>query len=125
MFFFSSRRGHTRSALVPGVQTCALPILAKYSPAAAIAMGLFIVHLYWNVLHWPAVGPGLVNLATFARIPQADWIMVNLFAVAVAAGMLVVPLSAFLTPTVHRSEDRRSTRLNSSHNGASLMRSSA
>src|SRR3546814_10915550 len=27
MFFFSSRRLHTRCALVTGVQTCALPIL--------------------------------------------------------------------------------------------------
>src|SRR3546814_5681161 len=28
-FFFSSRRRHTRSALVTGVQTCALPIYAE------------------------------------------------------------------------------------------------
>src|SRR3546814_5211165 len=28
-FFFSSRRRHTRCALVTGVQTCALPILFK------------------------------------------------------------------------------------------------
>src|SRR3546814_2352744 len=28
MFFFSSRRRHTRCALVTGVQTCALPIFA-------------------------------------------------------------------------------------------------
>src|SRR3546814_1651671 len=28
MFFFASRRRHTRCALVTGVQTCALPILA-------------------------------------------------------------------------------------------------
>src|SRR3546814_1290781 len=28
-FFFSSRRRHTRCALVTGVQTCALPILTK------------------------------------------------------------------------------------------------
>src|SRR3546814_15678115 len=28
-FFFSSRRRHTRCALVTGVQTCALPISAK------------------------------------------------------------------------------------------------
>src|SRR3546814_5665594 len=27
LFFFSSRRRHTRGALVTGVQTCALPIL--------------------------------------------------------------------------------------------------
>src|SRR3546814_6840790 len=29
VFFFSSRRRHTRCALVTGVQTCALPILLK------------------------------------------------------------------------------------------------
>src|SRR3546814_7588773 len=29
VFFFSSRRRHTRCALVTGVQTCALPILAE------------------------------------------------------------------------------------------------
>src|SRR3546814_2848233 len=29
VFFFSSRRRHTRCALVTGVQTCALPILKK------------------------------------------------------------------------------------------------
>src|SRR3546814_1429721 len=33
-FFFSSRRRHTRCALVTGVQTCALPIL---DPALLIA----------------------------------------------------------------------------------------
>src|SRR3546814_2954769 len=30
--FFSSRRRHTRCALVTGVQTCALPILAERGP---------------------------------------------------------------------------------------------
>src|SRR3546814_13089336 len=30
VFFFSSRRRHTRCALVTGVQTCALPILAAF-----------------------------------------------------------------------------------------------
>src|SRR3546814_8848177 len=34
MFFFSSRRRHTRCALVTGVQTCALPICA-IGPLAA------------------------------------------------------------------------------------------
>src|SRR3546814_5671851 len=29
LFFFSSRRRHTRCALVTGVQTCALPILMR------------------------------------------------------------------------------------------------
>src|SRR3546814_5290128 len=31
IFFFSSRRRHTRCALVTGVQTCALPIYPEFS----------------------------------------------------------------------------------------------
>src|SRR3546814_8081956 len=34
-FFFSSRRRHTRCALVTGVQTCALPISGKPARAAS------------------------------------------------------------------------------------------
>src|SRR3546814_10771436 len=34
-FFFSSRRRHTRCALVTGVQTCALPILLSLFLAAS------------------------------------------------------------------------------------------
>src|SRR3546814_8768960 len=36
-FFFSSRRRHTRCALVTGVQTCALPITAVAQPPSASA----------------------------------------------------------------------------------------
>src|SRR3546814_4125747 len=36
LFFFSSRRRHTRCALVTGVQTCALPIFEIMSPAFAM-----------------------------------------------------------------------------------------
>src|SRR3546814_77081 len=35
VFFFSSRRRHTRCALVTGVQTCALPIFSDVTLAAA------------------------------------------------------------------------------------------
>src|SRR3546814_12221070 len=35
-FFFSSRRRHTRCALVTGVQTCALPILGLFGNLAGI-----------------------------------------------------------------------------------------
>src|SRR3546814_10927318 len=36
LFFFSSRRRHTRCALVTGVQTCALPILMQQVEAGKI-----------------------------------------------------------------------------------------
>src|SRR3546814_4507447 len=35
-FFFSSRRRHTRCALVTGVQTCALPIYRRSRPARGL-----------------------------------------------------------------------------------------
>src|SRR3546814_4156796 len=38
-FFFSSRRRHTRCALVTGVQTCALPILPLSFASAMMASG--------------------------------------------------------------------------------------
>src|SRR3546814_6862851 len=37
-FFFSSRRRHTRCALVTGVQTCALPNLTGLSASSAISL---------------------------------------------------------------------------------------
>src|SRR3546814_1342731 len=39
-FFFSSRRRHTRCALVTGVQTCALPISMKCCSSFAITRSL-------------------------------------------------------------------------------------
>src|SRR3546814_7155966 len=41
VFFFSSRRRHTRCALVTGVQTCALPI----SQFATARIGLILVNI--------------------------------------------------------------------------------
>src|SRR3546814_4438554 len=38
-FFFSSRRRHTRCALVTGVQTCALPISRQWQVVRCVAAG--------------------------------------------------------------------------------------
>src|SRR3546814_6065299 len=38
VFFFSSRRRHTRCALVTGVQTCALPILMGLQPKTVVVV---------------------------------------------------------------------------------------
>src|SRR3546814_2911354 len=39
VFFFSSRRRHTRCALVTGVQTCALPILTFAAGGVGVIVG--------------------------------------------------------------------------------------
>ena len=87
-------------------------VLAKYSPISVIVMGLFIVHLYWNVHNWPDHGPGLLNLQQFMAVRQGQWVMFDLFGVAVAGGMFVVPLYAFLTTTVPKSETARTVAAN-------------
>src|SRR3546814_4733827 len=43
-FFFSSRRRHTRCALVTGVQTCALPILGKVKVISCASPGYLERH---------------------------------------------------------------------------------
>src|SRR3546814_3112495 len=42
-FFFSSRRRHTRCALVTGVQTCALPISEAVKGFAGHRIGVFAI----------------------------------------------------------------------------------
>src|SRR3546814_3894341 len=59
--FFSSRRRHTRCALVTGVQTCALPIYPKQSKhwALDIAVAFPTLHInlspggFWSHRFWP------------------------------------------------------------------------
>jgi MFS family permease len=96
-------------------------VLAKYAPAAAIAMGLFVLHLYWNVLDWPVQEGPLLDLRSFAVIRQAEWVMVDLLGVAIAGGMFVVPLYAFLTTTVPKSETARTVAANNIVNSGAMV----
>src|SRR3546814_9897091 len=114
LFFFSSRRRHTRCALVTGVQTCALPILQVSLDRRAGADEV-------------AVSSDVVDAAD--RRP----VLVSLRAVQREEGMLLavrpVPLAHQQVVGVRRVAqhavlrlhlagldlDRKSTRLNSSH----------
>src|SRR3546814_1187382 len=61
VFYFSSRRRHTRCALVTGVQTCALPIsLAGALMVVSLSLGEF--NLTW-MLHTPQTKTLPVGLA--------------------------------------------------------------
>jgi hypothetical protein len=96
-------------------------VLARFAPGAAIAMGLFIVHLYWNVKSWPAGEGELIDFWTFLTLPHAEWVMVDLFGVAIAGGMFVVPLYAFLTTTVAKSETARTVAANNIVNSGAMV----
>src|SRR3546814_2268587 len=67
MFFFSSRRRHTRCALVTGVQTCALPICIS----AFGAEMLLVTVIDQRVEAVDAFDPDIAALAPVAAIGSA------------------------------------------------------
>jgi MFS family permease len=100
-------------------------VLAIYSPASAIAMGLFVLHLYWNVHAWPEPGAQLMNLKQFMLVHRGQWVMFDLFGVAVSGGMFVVPLYAFLTTTVPKAQTARTVAANNIVNSGAMVLSAA
>src|SRR3546814_7720881 len=98
-FFFSSRRRHTRGALVTGVQTCALPILMIVPSNVKVHMAVGVTDMR----------KGLDGLATLVQETlQKDPFCGHVFAFRGGRSNLVKLL--FWDGT-----DRKSTRLNSSH----------
>lgn len=97
-------------------------VSARFSPPAALVMGLFILDLYWSVTRWPDQTPGqLLSLSEFIRIGLADRLTFDLFGVAVAGGIFVVPLYAFLTTTVPKAETARTVAANNIVNSGAMV----
>src|SRR3546814_16540186 len=74
VFFFSSRRRHTRCALVTGVQTCALPISARLRtvPVGVVMSSEFLaagggVPAVWELFGWRNCSLGGAGAAATAR----------------------------------------------------------
>src|SRR3546814_1638497 len=128
-FFFSSRRRHTRCALVTGVQTCALPIygVARGPPPSRpdpVRVTNVLVTLERLNRAAASLDPGLDAFSRgdieralrTARVElmvsvwsEADWGPLAAFRRWVAEGE---PEGA---PATISGADRKSTRLNSSH----------
>src|SRR3546814_10595763 len=112
LFFFSSRRRHTRCALVTGVQTCALPIWLGPGPPVADPEYLAAAKAFPNL--W---SPLKAN-----RIVAVDECFGQNRTPTSLLGNPVrgrYRLAAQLFPTagleIRFNLDRKSTRLNSSH----------
>jgi MFS family permease len=95
-------------------------VSARYAPAAALAMGLFVLILYILCRNWP-VSPDLVSVREFLMRVQGWLVVIDLFFVAVAGGMFVVPLYAFLTTTVPKSETARTVAANNIVNSGFMV----
>src|SRR3546814_2927758 len=120
-FFFSSRRRHTRCALVTGVQTCALPICLRVLEAVASRHN---IRFDWDVLDWSSD-----YYAQHGRMMPVDWKERIGGHEAIFFGAIgwpaTVPDHVALWESLFKFRrefdkyinlrDRKSTRLNSSH----------
>jgi mannose/fructose/N-acetylgalactosamine-specific phosphotransferase system component IID len=102
-------------------------VSAAYAPASVIGMGVFVLLLWWCVKGWVPV-PGtlgedgtLLNYRQFLSIAQGDMILAALLGISVAGGMFVVPLYAFLTTTVEKSQTARTIAANNIVNSGAMV----
>ena len=98
-------------------------VSARWAPASAIVMGAFVTDLYFSVRGWyvPAGPPS--GLLTWLALPGARRVMIDLLGVAIAGGMFVVPLYAFLTTTVSKAETARTVAANNIVNSGAMVAS--
>ncbi|WP_310468009.1 MFS transporter [Sphingomonas sp.] len=94
---------------------------ARFAPASALAMGLFVLDLFRRVRSWPGNGGELHDLSQFLALPNSWMVVVDLLGVAIAGGMFVVPLYAFLTTTVPKSETARTIAANNIVNSGMMV----
>jgi MFS family permease len=95
-------------------------VAARFAPVSALMMGVFVLGLYWLSYNWPPSAE-LVGIGTFLSTPTGWAVTLDLFGVAVAGGMFVVPLYAFLTTTVPKSETARTVAANNIVNAGAMV----
>ncbi|MBC2666548.1 MFS transporter [Novosphingobium flavum] len=98
-------------------------VSARYAPPAVLAMGLFVIAFWFLCTRWgtPAPGRQLMDVGTFLAQPLAIPLLLSLLGIAVAGGMFVVPLYAFLTTFVDKSQTARTIAANNIVNSGAMV----
>jgi MFS family permease len=96
-------------------------VSARFAPASVIAMGVFVLLLHFVALNWGDHGAELTTLGNFIFNPMAGLMIVALLGVAITGGMFVVPLYAFLTTTVPKTETARTVAANNIVNSGAMV----
>jgi MFS family permease len=96
-------------------------VSARFAPASVIAMGVFVLLLHFVALAWGKNGPELTTLGNFVFHPMAGLMILALLGVAITGGMFVVPLYAFLTTTVPKTETARTVAANNIVNSGAMV----
>jgi MFS family permease len=95
-------------------------VSARYAPAAAILMGLFLLDLHHVCVRWQAPDE-MTSFREFLTVPAAPHLLIDLFGVAVFGGIFVVPLYAFLTTTVDKLHTARTVAANNIVNSGAMV----
>lgn len=96
-------------------------ISARYSMASIIVMGFFILHLWWVVNQWVPGSGELYNWREFLEADYAKILLFDILFIAIAGGMFVVPLYAFLTTKVVKSQTARTVAANNIVNSGAMV----
>jgi MFS family permease len=96
-------------------------VSARYAPPSVVAMGVFVVLLHFVSMTWSRTGPELTTLGNFIFVPLAWPMILCLLGVAITGGMFVVPLYAFLTTTVPKTETARTVAANNIVNSGAMV----
>ena len=97
-------------------------VSARYSPASVIVMALFVVAFHFVCRSWDGEPGGeLLDVASFVGQPLAAALLLTLLGIAVAGGMFVVPLYAFLTTFVDKSQTARTIAANNIVNSGAMV----
>jgi MFS family permease len=96
-------------------------VSARFAPASVVAMGVFVLLLHFVALAWGKRGPDLTTLGNFIFHPMAGLMIVALLGVSITGGMFVVPLYAFLTTTVPKTQTARTVAANNIVNSGAMV----
>ena len=96
-------------------------VSARFAPASVIGMGIFVVLLHFVAMAWGEHGAELTTLGNFLLNPMAGLMILALLGVAITGGMFVVPLYAFLTTTVPKTETARTVAANNIVNSGAMV----
>ena len=96
-------------------------VSARYSPSSVLVMGLFVVGFYLVCRQWTPDTSGLLDVKGFMAEPLAVPLLLCLLGIAIAGGMFVVPLYAFLTTFVDKSQTSRTIAANNIVNSFAMV----
>ncbi|RYY23530.1 MAG: MFS transporter [Sphingomonadales bacterium] len=116
-------------------------VSARFAPLSVLAMAIFVFDFYVSASGWGAPGGPLQSFMTahnlpavtalgqgdliatmeFIKIPGAWRVLFDLAMIAITGGMFVVPLYAFLTTTVDKSQTSRTVAANNIVNSAFMV----